>query len=683
MKKLNNKGFAITGILYSLLILVILLMFLIIMMMATRRVNLSKVINDAIKTIDERLYVYKSVDDIDDPVVGAGPFEFLYTGSCESVQLEPGKYKLEVWGAQGGSYQTTTLGGNGGYSTGILTLTSTELVWVCVGEQPKYDAYPTTAGDIYQGGFNGGGNGVVHRGGTNANYSMAMGGGGATDIRIGTNSYNHRVIVAGGGTGAVRHSGSSHQVGYAGGGLPGQTGTANYAGTINNSGTAVTGTATTLTAPTRKGAFGIGGSAENAGGSTSSSNYQYGPGGAGGGWYGGSVGTSGSATGNRQQQGGGSGWVYTQANYTSWTTTADKNSWGLNSNYYLTQASTVAGNTSNGMPNKETGANTTGNTGNGYARITPIYEFEYTGNCEAVPLAAGEYKLEVWGAQGGSLFLSTSTTAQTAGGNGGYSTGILKLTSTEIVWVCVGGQPTYGSHSSLANYRDNEPLPYKGGFNGGGAGTLHRTGTSANYSIGLGGGGATDIRIGINSYYHRVIVAGGGTGAVRHSGSTHQVGYAGGGLPGQTGSANFAGTISNGGTGTANANGRGVFGEGGSAIYTGTTTNTSNHQYGPAGAGGGWYGGSVGVTSTGTSTSGAAGTLTRQQMGGGSGWFYTATNYTNWNNTTDKPLWGLTSNYYLTQASTIAGNNNIPHRDTGANTTGNTGNGFARIMKIG
>ena len=48
---------------------------------------------------------------------------FAYTGKAQSVTLEPGKYVLECWGAQGGYRSNSSYGGKGGYSTGTLTLT--------------------------------------------------------------------------------------------------------------------------------------------------------------------------------------------------------------------------------------------------------------------------------------------------------------------------------------------------------------------------------------------------------------------------------------------------------------------------------------------------------------------------------------------------------------------------------
>ena len=109
-------------------------------------------------------------------------------------------------------------------------------------------------------------------------------------------------------------------------------------------------------------------------------------------------------------------------------------------------------------------------------------DFNYTGNYEEyiVPVT-GQYRLEVWGAQGGNASLTT-------GGKGGYSTGIVTLEQGTVLYVYVGGQAT----DSL------------GGFNGGG------TGSSTITANAPGGGGASDIRIATNSLYARAVVAGGG-----------------------------------------------------------------------------------------------------------------------------------------------------------------------------
>ena len=144
-----------------------------------------------------------------------------------------------------------------------------------------------------------------------------------------------------------------------------------------------------------------------------------------------------------------------------------------------------------------------------------IINFDYTGSVQSATLGAGTYKLECWGAQGGSnaAASSYSITAK-AGGKGGYSTGQLTLTSPTTVYVFVGGQ---GSSSG------------NGGWNGGGGGSgsssYNASNTNGVSRMG-GGGGATDIALTTStmsyssyrtnrssaSLLSRMIVAGGGAG---------------------------------------------------------------------------------------------------------------------------------------------------------------------------
>ncbi len=236
---------------------------------------------------------------------------FSYTGECTTYMAKSdGYYNLEVWGAQGGNYNTTYVGGLGGYSKGIVHLTKGTTLYVCVGGQPQT---VTTTKTAVPGGFNGGGNGFNRD--YNSTYTYGQAGGGATDIRIGQNSLYARVIVAGGG------SGSNNRIsGYAGGGLSGVTGQSGYAGTQTSAGTG--------------GSFGQGGSA-----TTSGSNYRYGASGGGGGFYGGGAGTSYSDSTNYDKySGGGSGYVYTSSTASSYPSGCL-----LNSNYYLASASTTQG----------------------------------------------------------------------------------------------------------------------------------------------------------------------------------------------------------------------------------------------------------------------------------------------------------------------------------------------------
>ena len=123
-------------------------------------------------------------------------------------------------------------------------------------------------------------------------------------------------------------------------------------------------------------------------------------------------------------------------------------------------------------------------------------DFDYTGNVqEFIVPVSGEYKLEVWGAQGGKgESYSTNYVYPSTGGMGGYSTGIVYLTKGTVLYVQVGSQG--GSPTPLPL---NTPSAAPGGYNGGGAATQYGNG---------GGGGGSDIRIGTNNLYYRAIAAG-------------------------------------------------------------------------------------------------------------------------------------------------------------------------------
>lgn len=259
---------------------------------------------------------------------------FEFTGSVQSVTLAPGQYVLECWGAQGGSYNSF-YGGKGGYSKGILSLSTQTKLYVYVGGQP---ATVNTDRVVVPGGFNGGGNGYNRY--YSGVYTYGQGGGGASDIRIGQDSLYARIIVAGGGGGAAN---ANNETTKCGGGTNGSSPISSYGATQTGAGT--------------NGSFGVGGSA-----TTSGSNYRYGSGGGGGGWYGGGACSSYSdSTAYYDYNGGGSGFILQGSNAPS--------GYLLDSKYYLTEAQTIDGSKSFTAP---TGGNETGHAGNGYVRITPV-----------------------------------------------------------------------------------------------------------------------------------------------------------------------------------------------------------------------------------------------------------------------------------------------------------------------
>lgn len=565
---------------------------------------------------------------------------FDYTGSVQTATLTPGAYKLECWGAQGGnsnqSNGTYGNGGKGGYSTGILNVSTNTTIYITVGGQGQNGILNTRTA----GGFNGGGDGY----GTH-NSGVGGGGGGASDISLmspvfshssyfinnirDTNSLLSRIIVAGGGGSAGYDVRNNAANGGAGGGTTGQDGLSNrvYHGTGGKQTTF--GTGGSSEEPNRysvQAKFGCGASASN------STNVA--PGG-GGGWYGGGL--------HCDSAGGGSGYVYTSATASNYPSGCL-----LNSTYYLSNAQTIAGNKSFPSP---TGSTETGHSGNGHVKITKlsdviyltqakndIMDFNYTGSVQSKTLKPGTYTLECWGGQGG-------TYSSYIGGYGGYSKGIITLAKTTTVYVSVGGA---GSSSSTT-----------AGFNGGGTGI----------SSGRGGGGATDVRIGQNSLYSRVIVAGGGGGAGVTSANANPCGcgggeYGGDGYYNDTTGSYTIGQNRCGGSASQTAGGKtwststqATFGQGGNAS-----------GYSCGGGGGGWYGGG-GAYDNDSDSDGRWG-------GGGSGYVYTSSTAKNYPNGCL-----LNSTHYLTNAKTIAGNKSFKS-PTGKNETGHTGNGFCRITNL-
>lgn len=559
---------------------------------------------------------------------------FDYTGSVQTATLTPGRYKLECWGAEGGNgTDSPNTNGKGGYSVGVLTLSQTLNIFIYAGGAGI--ATPSASRwTITNGGFNGGG--------WTRSYNKSVGsGGGGSDIRIGQDSLYSRVIVAGGGGGSGNGRGASgHGGGYNGIGYVAGTGSVSinnngYNNVIGNYATQTTGGDCIVYQSdeqnnSKAGTFGIGACFY----SNNSSNTASGAGG--GGWYGG------GAT-NHCSGGGGSGYVYTSSTVSSYPSGCL-----LNSSYYLTDTQTIAGNQSFLAPS---GSTETGHSGNGYVRITKltdviylthakndIMDFNYTGLVQSKTLKPGTYTIECWGGQGG-------TYSSYIGGYGGYSKGTITLTEATTVYISVGGA---GSSSSTT-----------AGFNGGGTGI----------SSGRGGGGATDVRIGQNSLYSRVIVAGGGGGAGVTSANANPCGcgggeYGGDGYYNDTTGSYTIGQNRCGGSASQTAGGKtwststqATFGQGGNAS-----------GYSCGGGGGGWYGGG-GAYDNDSDSDGRWG-------GGGSGYVYTSSTAKNYPNGCL-----LNSTHYLTNAKTIAGNKSFKS-PTGKNETGHTGNGFCRITNL-
>lgn len=555
--------------------------------------------------------------------------DYKYMGVAQTITLPPGSYKLECWGAQGGYRSSSAYGGKGGYSVGELTLSKETTLYIQVGGSGNTGKT--------SGGYNGGGKRRTYNGG-----------GGATDIRIGQDSLYARVIVAGGGG----SEGSSNKQGMYGGGEAGGStaesyGTGGYGGTqtgVSDSSWQTTNQSENTSSQSDAYAgFGFGGNGVTYGGG-------YG-GAGGGGWYGGSGAYPDSSNDDDRGGGGGSGYIYTSSTASNYPSGCL-----LNSSYYLVNARTIAGNTDTNFPSTA-GSTEFGHSGDGYVRITVLavnnsikiekgqtFDCTFTSATQKLTLPAGTYKLQVWGAQGGNYDFHY-------GGSGGYSVGTLTIIENTDFYICVGGQPVPVSTDRVVT---------PGGYNGGGAG-FNRYYNST-YTLGQGGGGGTDIRIGQDNLYARVIVAGGGGGSACN-GDEKATKYGGGLSSGCTATSAQA-TQTSGGTANSGVN-LGTFGQGGAA-----TTNGDNYNYGSGGGGGGWYGGGANSQYS-DSTSGY-----REVNGGGSGYVYTANTATNYPSGCL-----LNSTYYLTEATTIGGNESFPST-SGGTETGHEGNGYARITVL-
>lgn len=262
----------------------------------------------------------------------------------------------------------------------------------------------------------------------------------------------------------------------------------------------------------------------------------------------------------------------------------------------------------------------------------------------------GTYKLQCWGAQGGSVQLSYETGKPFAGGGkGGYSYGDANLTEGKVLYVYVGGTPAPQTKMTSDCYLE-------GGYNGGGHAFWWQDDNINNGA----GGGATHIAsvTGLLSKLsqnkndiYMVAGAGGGSATDGRTSGTQNGGY-GGGSKGGDGvmSSNHHGYIGLGGTDTApgnsiaspspppsdwwnpGPNNPATFGRGGYGY----------HQAGGAGGGAGLYGG--------------GGATVWCSAGGGSGYV----------------------NTLLTNAKTIAGDTDFPSPNGGTE-TGHSGDGACII----
>lgn len=284
-----------------------------------------------------------------------------------------------------------------------------------------------------------------------------------------------------------------------------------------------------------------------------------GAGGGGGGWFGGYSSTSTNKTYSSSNGGGGSGYVYTELSYKPSNYMDDER-------LYLTDTFMNAGSA------LKSTVIVCEKTKIGFIGDKMI--FECVGEMGNAPykLQPGTYRIKCWGGTGGTR-ISHNNIAY-----GGYAEAVFDNPTINDIYVRVGGS---GQHGFNGNEYTRINLPTIS-INGGGAAINY----SDHYYGATAGGGASDVRIGSDSLYARLIVAGGGGGEGAGRG-----GHGGG-------SSGVAPTVTgkygdNAGPGTQTSSPQntkegttvvnGGFGYGGNAASV-------NGGYGGAG-GGGWFGG--------------------------------------------------------------------------------------------
>ena len=163
MKRLNNRGFAISTLLYGLMLMSLLIVFALLGNLGTSRQNTSSFVDK----VEDELNRF-SIANTEGEYIGG---EIDSTGR-EYIAPSAGWYKIELWGAGGGAS-----GGRGAYVSGIMYLSENEHIYFYVGE----------------------------RGGNDDTFNSGSRGGGATDVRLisgdwdSDESLQSRVMVAAGG----------------------------------------------------------------------------------------------------------------------------------------------------------------------------------------------------------------------------------------------------------------------------------------------------------------------------------------------------------------------------------------------------------------------------------------------------------------------------------------------------
>jgi hypothetical protein len=513
-----------------------------------------------------------------------GLYEYDFTGNFQTFNVPfDGTYQFEAWGAQGTSV------GLGAYTSGAISLNKGDNIFIYVGESSNIN------------------NATSFNGGTGS--SGGYPGGGATDFRLTSGTWNNttglrsRIMVAGGGG-----SGSAANRSYGGtlAGLPGNiaTGATQTTGGVGQS-------------PFVSGVFGSGGNGC----------------GGGGGYYGGA--------GAWCVDGGGGGSSFISGHFGVNAINASgvhTNSTVHYSGYAFFNTSMIAGNAS--MPNPRAAGNITGNTGNGYAKITVlsvINEYNDDTTAPVITLNGASTVAYVAGTTTAYSDLGATAIDNIDGDVSGniVTTGSVpnQMGTYTITYTAIdsNGNTSVATRTVNVTQLQTEVLVVAGGGGGGSrhgggggsGGYIYQTGQNLlrqSYSAVVGAGGSGGLASsggllgfagsnGQNSSFGSLISIGGGGG-----GSNNVSGV---GLPGGSGGGGNA--SANGGAGTQSASSSGGNGNnGGAGLY-------STYYMGGGGGGAGSVGGTAIYPNAGSGGAGISNAISGSNItyaSGGNGGIY-------------------------------------------------------------
>lgn len=318
---------------------------------------------------------------------------------------------------------------------------------------------------------------------------------------------------------------------------------------------------------------------------------------------------------------------------------------------------------------------------------TTVWDYEYTGGEQTFYVnKAGNYKIELWGAQGGGT--TESSKGVSLGGLGGYTSGIINLTKNTRLYIYVG---EFGKTFTLDNFSDTNL--YNSTFNGGGKGGFDTNESGTLGEHGFPGGGATDVRLvagewnEFESLMSRIMVAaGGGGGGWSGNGSNDQYYVGGGGYGGGLSGLVPIGKPSSSATIAGSQTSGASFGIGGNSVFWHGINNNATGA-----GGGGYYGGQAGLLFAKSNSSGAGGSsfisghagcnaIDKSSIPTSIVHTGLANHYSNYifNNTVIIDGGGYSWTTVAASEST-----GMPTHDGTGTMTGNTGNGYAKITYLG